>query len=324
MIFIGDFPTISGTPLPSSMKKCYAPSVGGENMKAYLLLILAAIFYAGNLIVGKPVAQEIPPITLSLFRYLIALVVIIPFGYREWKNNKDLWKKEWKAILALSATGLVLFNIFVYLALNYTTSINAGIVEATAPIFTLILTFLLFNERFSQKQLIGVFISLFGVFFVITKGSVEIIMNLQFNSGDLIMILAMITWAFYSIFIKQHTWKFPTYGALLVMTVVAIIMFIPLMTIEIGQIQTINWSWEVISGLVYLGIFPSLVALIAYNKGIAAIGPSRASVFLNLIPVFTMIGAVIFLGEHLTWIQVIGALFVIFGVLITNRVKANK
>ncbi|SFM51802.1 Permease of the drug/metabolite transporter (DMT) superfamily [Gracilibacillus orientalis] len=293
-------------------------------MKAYLLLILAAIFYAGNLIVGKPVAQEIPPITLSFLRYIVAVLVIIPFGYREWKNNKDLWKKEWKAILALSATGLVLFNIFVYLALNYTTSINAGIVEGTAPIFTLILTFIIFNERFSRKQMLGVFISLFGVFFVITKGSWEIITNLQFNSGDLIMILAMITWAFYSIFIKQHTWKFPTYGALLVMAVVSIIIFIPLMTIEMGQIGSIDWSWEVISGLLYLGIFPSLIALLAYNKGIEAIGPSRASVFLNLIPVFTMIGAVIFLEEQLTWVQVIGSLFVIFGVLITNRVKVNK
>ncbi len=300
------------------------PSIGGDQMKAYILLILAAMFYAGNLIVGKPVTQEIPPIMLSFFRYLIAAIVILPIGYREWKNNKELWKKEWKAILALSITGLVLFNIFVYLALNYTTSINAGIVEASTPIFTLILTFLLFGERFSRKQMLGVFISLFGVFFVITKGSLEVITSLQFNSGDLIMLLAMITWSFYSIFIKQHTWKFPTYGALLVMVVVAIIIFIPLMTIEMNQFSTINWSWKVIAGLIYLGVFPSLVALIAYNKGIEAIGPSRASVFLNLIPVFTMLGAVIFLGEQLTWIQLIGSFFVIFGVLITNRAKLKK
>ncbi|WP_235182851.1 DMT family transporter [Gracilibacillus boraciitolerans] len=146
-------------------------------------------------------------------------------------------------------------------------------------------------------------------------------MSLQFNIGDLIMLLAMITWAFYSIFIKQHTWKFPTYGALLVMAVIAIIIFIPLLTIEMDHYRSINWSWEVISGLAYLGVFPSLIALIAYNKGIEAIGPSRASVFLNLIPVFTMLGAVIFLREQITWIQLIGTSFVIFGVLITNRAK---
>ncbi|RCW63005.1 DMT family transporter [Saliterribacillus persicus] len=293
-------------------------------MKAYLLLILAAIFYAGNLIVGKPVTQEIPPITLSFFRYLIAALVIFPIGYREWKNNRILWKKEWKAILSLSISGLVLFNIFVYLALNYTTSINAGIVEASTPIFTLLLTFILFKERVTRMQLLGVFISLFGVFVVITKGSLEVIMSLEVNIGDLIMLLAMITWAVYSIFIKQHTWKFPTYGALLVMSVVAIIIFIPLTWIEFNSWSEITWSWNVVLGLLYLGIFPSLIALVAYNKGVQAIGPSRASIFLNLIPVFTMIGAVIFLKEQLTFIQVGGAFLVIFGVLITNRVNIRK
>ncbi|MFC4401541.1 DMT family transporter [Gracilibacillus xinjiangensis] len=292
-------------------------------MKAYLLLILTAIFYAGNLIVGKPVTAEIPPITLSFFRYLIAAFVILPLGYREWKNNKALWKKEWKAILSLSVTGLVFFNIFVYSALNYTTSINAGIVEASTPIFTLLLTLLLFGEKFNHKQMVGVFISLFGVFIVITKGSLEVIMGLQFNSGDLIMLLAMITWALYSILIKNHIWKFPTYGALLVMSVVALIIFIPLMLLEMKGIKQIEWSWPIIGGLIYLGIFPSLIALIAYNKGVQEIGPSRASIFLNLVPVFTMTGAVVFLQEAVTIVQITGVLFVIVGVIVTNRTRAT-
>ncbi|SER57471.1 EamA domain-containing membrane protein RarD [Gracilibacillus ureilyticus] len=290
-------------------------------MKAYFLLILTAVFYAGNLIVGKPVTAEIPPVTLSFFRYFIAAIVILPLGYKEWRNNKTLWKKEWKAILSLSVTGLVFFNIFVYLALNYTTSINAGIVEASTPIFTLLLALLLFGEKFNRKQILGVFISLFGVFFVITKGSWEVIMGLQFNSGDLIMLLAMVTWAVYSILIQKHVWKFPTYGVLLVMSVVALIVFLPLMLIEIEGIKQIEWSGAIIGGLFYLGIFPSLIALIAYNKGVQEIGPSRASIFLNLVPVFTMIGAVIFLGEMVTFVQIAGVICVIAGVIVTNRTK---
>ncbi|KAB8129348.1 DMT family transporter [Gracilibacillus oryzae] len=292
-------------------------------MKAYFLLVLTAIFYAGNLIVGKPVTAEIPPITLSFFRYIIAAVVILPLGYKEWKNNRSLWIREWKAILALSVTGLVLFNIFVYSALNHTTSINAGIVEASTPIFTLILSFLLFGEKFNRKQMLGVFISLFGVFFVITKGSLEVILNLQFNIGDLIMLLAMVTWAFYSMFIKQHIWKFPAYGALLVMSVAAIVMFLPLLLIEMEGMKHIDWSGSIILGLLYLGIFPSLIALIAYNKGVQEIGPNRASIFLNLVPVFTMIGAVVFLQEALTIVQIVGAVFVIIGVIVTNRSKTK-
>ncbi|MDL4841812.1 DMT family transporter [Aquibacillus rhizosphaerae] len=136
----------------------------------YFLLIFAMMLYAGNLLVGKPVSNEIPPITLTLFRYLIALLVIIPFGYREWKKNRVLWRREWKALISLAATGLVLFNILVYLALNYTTSVNAAIVESSTPVFALLIGFFVFKEYFTKVQLTGVILSLTGVFIVITKG----------------------------------------------------------------------------------------------------------------------------------------------------------
>lgn len=292
-------------------------------MNPYLLLIFAMMLYAGNLLVGKPVSNEIPPITLTLLRYVIAFFVVLPLGYKEWKNNKSLWVKEWKAIVALSLSGLVLFNILVYLSLNYTTSVNAAIVESSTPIFALLLGFLLFKEKFTKIQLSGVILSLIGVLSVISKGSLEVILGLSFNPGDLIMLGAMLTWSIYSIFIKQHTWKFPTYGGLLVMSFVAIIVLIPFSATEYQSFATVNWSTSVFSGLLYLGVFPSLIALIAYNKGVSAIGPSRASIFLNLIPVFTMVGAILFLGENITWIQLIGATLVISGVIITNRKKPS-
>ncbi|WP_226035383.1 DMT family transporter [Aquibacillus saliphilus] len=288
----------------------------------YLLLAFAMMLYAGNLLVGKPVSEEIPPITLTLLRYLIAFIAVLPFGYSEWKKNRALWRKEWKAILSLSISGLVLFNILVYLALNYTTSVNAAIVESSTPVFALLLGFILFNERFTKVQLIGVILSLFGVFSVITKGSLDVILSLSFNPGDIIMLGAMLTWAIYSIFIKQHTWKFPVMGGLLVMCVIAIVILVPLSAIEYNKIASINWSTPVILGLIYLGVFPSLIALMAYNKGVSEIGPSKASIFLNLIPVFTMIGAVLFLGEIITWVQIVGGILVITGVAITNK-KVN-
>src|SRR5690606_33862753 len=145
----------------------------------YLLLILAMMFYAGNLIIGKPVSNQIPPITLTLLRYMIALLAVAPFGWKEWRTNFPLWKKEWKALTALSISGLVLFNILVYLSLNFTTSINAAIVESSTPVFALLIGFVLFREKFSKLQLVGVVISLFGVFTVITKGSMSIITSLS-------------------------------------------------------------------------------------------------------------------------------------------------
>ena len=305
------------------MKKVFR--IGDEKrMNPYLALLLAMAFYAGNLIVGKPVSSEVPPITLTLFRYLIAFAAILPLGYKEWKNNQELWKKEWKGIVSLSLSGLVLFNILVYLALNYTTSVNAAIVESSTPIFSLMLGFLLFGEKVAKIQLFGVILSLTGVFAVITKGSLEMIRNLAFNPGDLIMLAAMLTWAVYSILIKKHTWKFPVYGGLLVMCFLAVMVLIPLSLIEVNQLAAVNWSTPVILGLLYLGLFPSLLALIAYNKGVAEVGPSQASIFLNFIPVFTMIGAVVFLGEAVTMVQLLGSAMVIGGVIITTSLGKQK
>lgn len=291
--------------------------------QAYLLLVAAMLFYAGNLVVGKPVVAAIPPITLTLLRYIIAFLAVFPLGYREWRANKNLWKKEWKAIVALSISGLVLFNILVYLSLQSTTSINAAIVESSTPVFALLLGFFLFKERFSKLQLIGVAISLFGVLLVITRGSLEVITSLSFNPGDLTMLIAMLTWSIYSILIKQHTWKFPTYGGLLVMSFVAIILLLPFSLLELREVVQIEWSFQLTAGLIYLGVFPSLVALIAYNKGVAAIGPSRASIFLNLIPLFAMAGGLFFLGEKLTLLQLSGAFLVITGVIFANKQKGK-
>lgn len=290
----------------------------------YIFLLIAMTLYAGNLIVGKPVAREIPPFTLTLLRYVVAFFAVLPLGFNQWKYNQELWKKEWKGLVYLSLSGLVLFNGLVYLALRYTTSINAAIVESSTPIFAFLLGFLFLNERFRKIQLVGVLLSLFGVFIVITEGSREVITTLSFNPGDIVMLAAMVAWSFYSIFIKQHMWKFPAYGGLLVMFSIAIIFLIPLSLFELTQWESINWSWGVVSGLLYLGIFPSLVALIAYNNAIKEIGPSQASIFLNFIPVFTMIGAILFLGESLMIIQIIGSALVITGVLITTRKAPEK
>ncbi|MDL4841811.1 DMT family transporter [Aquibacillus rhizosphaerae] len=157
---------------------------------------------------------------------------------------------------------------------------------------------------------------------LLLRGSIEVILGLSFNPGDIIMLLAMLTWSIYSILIKKHTWKFPTYGGLLIMSVIAIVILIPLAATESSQLSAITWSPTIIIGLIYLGIFPSLIALMAYNKGISEIGPSRASIFLNLIPVFTMLGAVLFLGEKVTLLQFAGSFLVITGVIITNRKRA--
>ncbi|GAA0288980.1 drug/metabolite transporter (DMT)-like permease [Gracilibacillus halotolerans] len=293
-------------------------------MKAYILLMLTALFYAGNLVVGKPVTSEIPPIFLSFIRYIISLLVVLPIGLREFNQHRSLFVKEWKAIIGLSVTGIVLFNIFVYTALQYTSAINAGIMEASTPVFTLLLSIILLKESVQRRQFIGIASSLIGVVLIVTKGSLAIITGLEFNRGDIFMLAAMISWSFYSILIRQHMWKFPAYGVLMALFIVSLVLFTPMLALEWDQIKTISWSPSIIAGVLYLGIFPSLLALIAFNIGVRELGPTRASVFLNLVPVFTLIGAVVFLNEKATWLQIAGTALVISGVWITNKMQSKK
>ena len=302
----------------------YHPIVEVTYLKAYILLMLTDMFYEGNLVVGKPVTNEIPPIFLSFIRYIIALIAVLPLGLREFKQHQSVFKKEWKAIIALSISGIVLFNIFVYTALQYTTAINAGIMEASTPVFTLLLSIILLKESVDRRQFIGIVISLIGVILIVTKGSLAVITGLEFNRGDIFMLAAMISWSFYSIFIKRHMWKFPAYGVLIVLFIVSLVFFTPMLALEWDQIKTISWSPLTIVGVLYLGIFPSLLALIAFNIGVRELGPTRASVFLNLVPVFTLIGAVLFLNEKATWLQIGGTILVISGVWITNKLKERK
>lgn len=286
--------------------------------------MLAVIIFSGNFIVGKVVTDTIPPFTLAFLRSSIAFLCMIPIGFKEWKYLRPLWGKEWKPLFTMSLTGIVLFTGLVYSAIKHTTTINASIVEATTPVFSILLGYIFLKERFNTLQIFGTALSLFGVIWIITKGSLEILQSLSFNVGDLIMLMAVISWAVYSLLVKGHNAKFPAYGGLLVMLFMATIMLLPMAALEWKNGIDIQWNLSIILGLVYVGIFPSILALICWNKAVGVIGPSRASVFLNFVPVFTTIGAVIFLDESLEWIHVVGGMLVLFGIYLTTKTKRGS
>ena len=292
-------------------------------LNSYVLLLLVALIYAGNLLVGKAVTDTIPPITLAFLRLSIAFLAILPFGWKEWKENITLWKNEWKAIFSLAFTGIAAFNALVYYSLHFTSPVNAGIVESATPIFSVIIGFILLREKLAKLQLIGVLISTVGVLWVIAKGSILVLVTLSFNFGDILMLIAVICWVFYSFFVKKHSGKFPLYGGLLSILFTAIIVMIPFTALEWNKIIEINWNIGAVFALLYLGIFPSVLALMWWNKAVEDIGPSQASVFLNLVPVFAALGSYVFLQEVITWHQVVGGIIVLVGVILTTREKSS-
>ncbi|MBP3950140.1 DMT family transporter [Bacillus suaedae] len=293
-------------------------------MRSYVFLIITMILFSGNILIGKAI-NDLPPVTITFVRCFIAFFILLPFSIKELRRNRDLYLREWKPLVGMSLTGIVLFNFFLYASLQYTTSTNVAVIEATTPVFAVVLGIIFLKERLNGLQYVGIVLSLVGALWVITKGSWAVLSQLQFNVGDLLVLVAIMAWTIYSLLIKQHNHKFPLIGSLVIMLFLATVVLLPFAALEWSSEILDLLNTERILGLLYLGIFPSVIALIFWNKGVAAIGPSRASVFLNLLPVFTIVGAVVFLEETVTFVQLIGGALVIGGVYLSTReTKASR
>lgn len=287
------------------------------SIRPYLFLLLTVMIFSGNILVGKALA-ELPALTVSWSRVFIALLLMIPIGAAQLWRAMPVFKAHWKALLGLALTGVAFFNALIYAALKTTSSTNVAILESTIPVVTILISFALFGERYRGRQWLGVGLSLAGAVTVVTQGDASQATGV--TPGDGIMVLAVLVWVGYSLLVKEHMAKFPRYGALLAMLIIANLALAPL--------AMLGWAWQgelpsidadQALGLAYLGIFPSVIALLLYNSAIGDVGPTQAAVFLNLLPVLTMLGAWQWLGEPITLIQVAGSLVVIGGVLLTTR-----
>ncbi|WP_431802147.1 DMT family transporter [Halobacillus andaensis] len=225
-----------------------------------------------------------------------------------------------KPVLALALSGIALFNTCIYGALQFTSSSNVAILESAIPAVTVILSIYLVKEKINKFQSLGILLSLFGAVWVIVDGRLFQLGNLHWNAGDLIMIGAIVSWALYSIFVKLYMFRFPPYGAVLVITGVGLAAMVPAVAVEwiaVGVPDLLRMDY--IGGILYLGIFPSFIALIFYNRAVELLSASKASIFLNFLPVVTMAGAALWLGEQITPMHITGAVIVIAGVLLTTQ-----
>ncbi|WP_240033979.1 DMT family transporter [Planococcus salinus] len=287
-------------------------------------MILVVVFYAGNILVGKAV-NDLPPVTISFFRLLIAFIVLFPLGFRSAWQYKSTFIHYKKPFLLMTLTGIAFFNAFLYGALQFTTATNASVLEAVIPAATALMSAVVLKEQLRGIQWLGILVSLLGSVWVVMDGRIFQVAAMPWNAGDGIMVGAIICWAVYSITVKQYMHLFPSYGALLVMTGISLLVLGPLVLIEWYMtgfsIQLLAEAPGLVAGLLYLGIFPSFIALLLYNRAVGLLGASRASVFLNFLPVATMAGAYFWLGETITSMHILGALLVIAGVIMTTQVK---
>ncbi|GEK60280.1 EamA family transporter [Marinococcus halophilus] len=293
-------------------------------MAAYFMLIMVVFFYSGNILVGKAI-NDLPPFTIAFFRLLIAFLCIVPLGWKSaWRARNVFWDHK-LPLLLLTVTGVTFFNTFIYGALQFTSSTNVSVLETIIPAVTVLLSTYILKERLRYIQWIGVVLSITGALWVVMNGRLFAITEMNWNAGDGIMIGAVACWSIYSIAVKRYMHLFPPYGVLLVMTGASVVILVPFITMEWLLLGVPSFALgEQLPSLMYLGLFPGFIALLFYNRAVDQLGASKASVFLNFLPVVTMAGAVLWLGETLTPAKVIGALIVIAGVLLTTQGRPKR
>ncbi|NSL51963.1 DMT family transporter [Bacillus sp. P2(2020)] len=290
----------------------------------YVLVVLATLLWGGNFVIGRGFAETMSPFTLAFIRWVVAFLFLLPFAKKELIAMKGFWKKEWKTLFWMSLTGIVGFNTILYIAVHYTTSINASLINAPTPALITLLSFIFLKETVTKRHIIGIILSIIGIVWIVSRGSLEALLSFSINKGEIWMLLAILSWSIYSVIVKKHAHKFPQAGVFLVTIIIGIVILAPFSAYEWITNQPMNFSLPSIAGYLYVGIFASVIAFLSWNKAVAELGPGKASPFLNLIPVFASIFAILFLDEKITLAQIIGGAIAIFGVLITTGVFARK
>ena len=294
-----------------------------KKYSAYIFLILAALFWSGNFIVGKfATLFEIPPLTLNVFRWVSVWLILIPFTYKEIYNNLPIIKKNWFVISFMGVITISTFNSVVYFALNYTQVINAVLVLAAIPAATIVFSSLMKIEKTNIFQLLGLFLSIIGIGSIISYGNIQNIIELNFNKGDLWMLVCVISWALYSTLLKKYKFKFSQFTLIQLMVSAGVLFLIPQFFYEKSINLEVNFNKAFFAILIYVVIFPAIAAYYCWQKGVEIIGPNRASMFIQLMPLFSAIMAIIFLNEKFELYHFVGASFIVLGIYLSNR-KTN-
>ena len=295
-----------------------------SNFLAYIFLLLTVTFWAGNFVVGKFASlYEVPPFSLNFYRWLFAWLILAPFTFPEIIKKKEYIIKNYKLFIILGVTSITIFNSIVYYSLNFTQVISGVLMISTIPVMIMFFSSILKIEKTNLFQIIGVILSFTGVIVIITKANFEVLKNLNFNKGDLTMVVAMFSWALYSTLLKRQKYEISQISLLQVVISFGLIFLIPIYFIEYQIGFRINLNTPFILILSYVVLLPGLASFLLWIKGISMIGANRSGVFLHLMPILSAIMAIIIFNEKFMFYHILGACFIIAGILLSNKKTLN-
>lgn len=282
-------------------------------------MLITSLLWGGNFVVAKTLVAHASPLTLTTVRWVIAVVVLVPLVW--WKEKKLVPPKQAIVpLILMGVTGVAFFNIFQFLALERTTSTNAGLISTMNTISIALFSFVLLKEKITKWQLSAMILSLFGVVLVLSKGDWQLLLDFQFNTGDLWMLAAVCVWGLYSVCSK---WAMQTTSPLMATFYAGVFGVLMLLPFSITDFTFTNVNTSFIFSMLYTGIISTVVCMVFWNIGVQKLGATTSGIFLNFNPIFTALLAYLFIGENMSWLQGIGGLIVIVGCYLFTQFKAK-
>ena len=298
-----------------------SPSLAGRFMsRPYLLLVLTTLFWGGNAVAGKAAVGNIDPYLFILLRWTGALLVILPFALRAVRRDWLILRSRWWLYLFYGAVGFALFNVLIYVAAHFTSAVNNSIDQVAINIFVMLLNFAAFRIRVRPLQLLGVAVTIVGVALTATHGDLRRILSLDINFGDFLVLCASLAYAVYSLTLRYRpatSWLSFLFAGFLGAAIASAVFeltlgrgdFVP----SLVNVTPLGWAL-----VAYTVIFPSIISQMFYVRGVELIGPNRASLFINLIPLFGAIGAILVLGEHLEPFHLVAGVLIAAGIVLAE------
>ncbi|MFT3702795.1 MAG: DMT family transporter [Agriterribacter sp.] len=284
-----------------------------------VLALLAVIIWSGNFIVARAVIKSISPFSLSFYRWGTAAVIMLPIALNKVKQEWTIIKKSLYYLFWVSLSGITLFNMFVYIGGHYTTAINLALIGTTSsPIIAVVLARIFLKEEISWQKIVGMFICLLGVIFLISKGDINNLLHFQFGIGDRWVLLGATCFAIYNILVRKKPDGLSAISFLFMVFALGTVLLIPFYVWDILHGEAIQWSVNLVWVIVYLGLGASAIAYLCWNIAIRRLGASPTALFGNLLPVFSTIEAAFILNEQFTWVHLVSMLLVFTGILLAN------
>lgn len=297
------------------------------NLKAYILLGCANLFWSLNFVIGKVVTEVVPSATITFLRWLSPALLFLFLNRKQLKKYWPEIKCNIPLLALLGLTGYALNSITVYEAVHYTTTINTAFINAFNPVLIAIAGYLLYRYPITKRQGVGFLLSLFGVITIIFKGKLQNILSFHANIGDLFMIVCISLWSIHTVLYKKKAVNLPARLMFTLMMCSGVLISLPFALLE-NSVIGINWIAKVrlvhIMGILALSIFPSVLSYQFWNYALTKVSANEVAISQYLIPIFTTLISVLFLGEKLHGFHLIGGLLIFIGVFLVTFWKKKR